>query len=338
MVSQTLPADGDTVHEPPRLDGGTQLVNGGSVPVGVRWWPTAGEAVAFVHTRPLDAEERAERLELAARLDPDSEERKALDLENRARAARRARSRLRRYVVANSCTRMLSLTFRPTPGHLGSRSDMEPITPSPRPAEVCSPESEQLTHPLSLHQPTQDGLHEPGSDGRCTACGRPIGVLGLAFAMAEVAAFVRRLRRAMRVDRMAYAVVPEFHKDGHVHAHVLVGRYVPKAVAEKAWGHGWVDARKFRGRGGREGARKAAAYAGKYVAKMFDEPRAGRHRYEVGEGFQPDVVKRGGFTSLGEAVSFVEDHGQVVVYAVSSDAIDGYSGPPWVWLSLEAVP
>jgi hypothetical protein len=315
MVSQTLPGDGDTVHEPPRLDGGTQLVNGGSVPVGVRWWPSAGEAVAFVHTRPLDAEERAQRLELAARLDPDSEERAALDAENRARAARRAKSRLRRYVVANSCTRMVSLTFAPTFG-----------TSSPGGGQTEAP-------PTSA-----EAVHGPGGDGRCVACGRPVGVSGLAYAMVEVAAFVRRLRRALRVDRLAYAIVPEFHKDGHVHAHVLLGRHVPKATLERAWGNGWVDARKFRGRGGRVAARKAAAYAGKYVSKMFDEPRAGRHRYEVGEGFQPDVVKRGGFSSLAEAVSFVEDHDQVVVYAVSSDAIDGYSGPPWLWLSLEAAP
>jgi len=154
--------------------------------------------------------------------------------------------------------------------------------------------------------------------------------------MRDAAGFVRRLRGILGVESIAYAVVPEHHEDGHVHAHVLLDRYVAKAVLARAWGHGFVDVRKFRGRGGREAARKAAAYAGKYVAKSFDQDQGGRHRYEVAEGYQPEVVKRGGFRSLEDAVDFVLDHGQRVVYGVHSDAIDGYDGPAFLFVSLEA--
>jgi hypothetical protein len=154
--------------------------------------------------------------------------------------------------------------------------------------------------------------------------------------MGDAAVFVRRLRAELDVEAMAYAVVPEFHADGHVHLHVLLDRYVPQPTLARAWGRGWVDVRKFQGSGGREAARKAAAYASKYVSKMFDEGVANRHRYEVGQGFQPALVKRSGFRSLEAAVGFVEDHGQTVVYAIHSDGLDEYEGPPFLWVTLEA--
>jgi hypothetical protein len=156
--------------------------------------------------------------------------------------------------------------------------------------------------------------------------------------MADAAEFVRRLRTSLGVDRMAYALVPEFHADGHVHAHILLDRYVAKDALGKAWGHGWVDVRKFRGKdgaGARESARRAAAYASKYVAKMFEEGMPRRHRYEVAEGFQPAVVKRSGYCSFSDALAFVEDHGQTVVFAICSDDLEDFDGPPFVWVSLD---
>lgn len=165
------------------------------------------------------------------------------------------------------------------------------------------------------------------------------------LAMREAAAFVRRLRDAYnRGEAHPYVLVPEYHKDGHVHVHVLVPFYVPKALVRRLWGHGHVDLRKWRaaerGAGGREAARRAAQYAAKYVGKTFDiegQVLNGRHRYEVAEGFQPAVVKRAGFRSTAEALGFVLDHGEAVVFAVASEDLEDYEGPPWLWVVLERV-
>jgi hypothetical protein len=153
--------------------------------------------------------------------------------------------------------------------------------------------------------------------------------------MRSVAAFLRKLRADLGVDRLPYALVPEFHRDDHVHVHVLLDRFVDKQRVQALWGLGFVDVRKFRGGGAREAARKAAGYAGKYVAKALERGGDGRHRYEVAEGFQPAVVKRGGYGSLEDAVAFVTDHGQRIVYAFHSDACEEYEGPPFLWVSLE---
>jgi hypothetical protein len=307
----------DTLREVvalPRLDVGTQLV-------GLRWWPDAGEAVAFF--APMDwSREEVEDVETnRVSLDPRAvEERRQ---ENRERAARRARARLRRYVVANGLSRMVTLTFAPTVrgAHgepaCGQRSTGEP--------------------PGSL-----GGASSPQVGGWCS-CGRPRGPLGLVEAMAAAAEFVRDLRALVRVEAMPYAVVPEYHEDGHVHVHCLVDRFVAKDAIASVWSHGFVDVRRFkRANGGaRAAARRAAAYACKYVAKTFDQERAdelrGRHRYEVGEGFQPTVIKRGGYRSLADAIRFVTDHGSEVIYAVSSDALVEYDGPPFLWVVVEAV-
>ena len=71
------------------------------------------------------------------------------------------------------------------------------------------------------------------------------------------------------------------------------------------------------------------------MTKAFGEGMPGRHRYEVGQGFQPAVVKRSGYRSLEQAITFVEDHAQVVTFAVHSDGLDDYEGPPFLWVSLE---
>jgi hypothetical protein len=244
----------------------------------------------------------------------DEDARIARQLENRRRASRRAKGQLRRYVVANGCTRMLTLTFAPeltesSPG--GWAGGGSPVS--------------------------AEAVHAAGGDGKCVRCGRPFGDAGLALAMREVARFLRVLRADLGLEKLPYALVPEFHADDHVHVHVLLATWVNKDRVGKLWGRGFVDVRRFRGDqvGGREAARKAAAYAGKYVAKALERGGDGRHRYEVAEGFQPAVVKRGGYRSLFEAIDFVCDHGQRVVYAVHSDAVEDYEGPPFLWCQLE---
>jgi hypothetical protein len=279
---------------------------------------------------PGDAEELAERRANGRRLlDPNGPEVAARDAENLARAARRARSRVRRYVVANVLTRMLTLTFAPSPPLGGGQAEV----------------------PLS----SAELVHGPGEDGRCRACGRPIGPAGVVWAMGEAASFVRRLRAVLTHEhpagrgtrtpdaanfRLPYVVVPEYHADDHVHLHVLVRADAVVEDLQAVWGHGWVDEGKPRperqGPRGRWAARKAAAYATKYVTKAFERAMPGRHRYEVAQGFQPAVVKRQGFGTLESAIADVADgHAQQIVYAVHSDGLEDYSGPPFLWVAFE---
>jgi hypothetical protein len=319
-TSVTDPSDSVTeAPRPPRLDGGTQLVNGC---VGVNWWPSAGEAVAFLAVEPLPddvtADRRDERLRLRESM--TEEQRQADELarvaENGARAARRAKSRVRRYVVANVLTRIVTLTFAPdtesSPGRWSTGG-------SPVGAKV---------------------VHGPGDDGACQGCGRPYGLDGVRLAMRRGAAAIRALRVGLGTTSMPYVLVPEFHADDHVHLHLMLDRCPPEDVLQAAWPWGFFDDGERSGRkvkadgGGREAARKAARYATKYVTKAFAEGVDGRHRYEVGQGWQPAVVKRGGFRSLEQAVAFVEDHGQLVTYAVHSEALDDYEGPPFLWVAL----
>jgi hypothetical protein len=301
---------GDTVTVAPLLDGGTQLVH-------LMWWPDAEEAVAMGFGG-LDPDEVADRRDkrLAARAAMTDEEALQEEAErkraNAARALRRAKGRVRRYVVANGLTRMLTLTYRPTP--VGAPS-----------AGVGVFQDATL-------------MHRSGGDGRCVVCGRPFGPEGMRAAMVDAAAFARRLRRFLGVASVPYVVVPEEHKDGHVHLHVAVKVAIEQEDLEALWGHGFVQAgRKVRAAGGaRAAARKAGWYLVKYLLKAFQEGAPERHRYEVGQGWQPAVVKRSGFRTPEEALTFVTDHGRELLYLVRSDDLDGYSGAPFMWASCGA--
>lgn len=127
-------------------------------------------------------------------------------------------------------------------------------------------------------------------------CGRPRSFLA---AMSCVSGFVRRLRdEAFHGRRFPYVVVPEPHKDGHWHLHMLLGRFIGWQSVHTAWGFGRVniqahqlDRRAVQPQQRRRAARAAAGYAAKYIAKGFDDPAyavpKGTQRYRVGEGFQP---------------------------------------------------
>lgn len=98
-------------------------------------------------------------------------------------------------------------------------------------------------------------------------------------------AFTRRLRA--RWPRLKWLLVIEWHPGGHGwHAHMVVDRWLPKAVLEDLWGWGFVDARRLKVNGSStspEAVRKAAAYVAKYVTKPGAEGSpehvAGDHRY-----------------------------------------------------------
>lgn len=268
---------------PSSVHRGTQL--------GIRVYPTAGEAVIFGRTdgglRGAFAEQVTASRALGrggVRLDdsPPASSRAPAEStdepaaqtveENAERAGRRARARVRRFAVANRTTHLWTLT--------------------------------------TAHQ-----SHERAKLRR------------------DMVPFLRRLRE--RYPRMPYLWVIEEHESGALHAHVLVNRYVPHRWMERAWRQGNVWVVKIHARrpgGGREAARVAGRYAGKYVGKS---PVAGEHehRYDVRQGFQPQVVERGA-DELRAAlrIACAEMDGEVPSYRWSSDCIADWRGPPVLFL------
>lgn len=152
----------------------------------------------------------------------------------------------------------------------------------------------------------------------------------------DVRRFVRRLRHRLG-KRFPYVWVFELHADGErLHVHLGLGQFVPKALLDEAWGHGWVDARRLRvkpGSGERAKEQRAAHYLSKYVGKAFGEAAGtagcGWHRYEVGQGFQPRSTGLV-FASESEARSWLiaQEGGELPGYEWTSEDIDGWAGPP----------
>lgn len=114
----------------------------------------------------------------------------------------------------------------------------------------------------------------------------------------DVRRFLERLQRAY--GRMPVVVVIERGgKNGRLHVHFAVERWLPHERVTQLWGHGftWVgDPGKL---GARTGARKLAGYLSKYVTKDLEaaaadgQPaeRGAGHRYGVTEGWAPEERK-----------------------------------------------
>jgi hypothetical protein len=157
----------------------------------------------------------------------------------------------------------------------------------------------------------------------------------------DVGAFFRRLRRTVGDEPFPYLWVPEWHKSGHgLHVHFAVGRFIGVRAIERAWGHGFVHIKLLGdlpiGSGSLGEARQAARYLSKYVGKAFGSTQtAGRHRYEVGEGFQPRRVRLDGATA-DEVLGWAETvMGKPPSYLWRSRDQEGWEGPPSVFASWE---
>lgn len=155
---------------------------------------------------------------------------------------------------------------------------------------------------------------------------------------ADVAAFVKRLRRVRNLQSFPYAWVPELHESGHgFHVHLAVSQYLPKDEVEAAWGHGWVDLRRLAS--GMEyaseasRAKLAASYLAKYASKQWATKLAGLHRYEVGEGHQPKWMRLTSdtFEAVLTAAVWVMGGHQPVEVRSSSDWA-GWMGPVTRWV------
>jgi hypothetical protein len=154
----------------------------------------------------------------------------------------------------------------------------------------------------------------------------------------DVAVFFKGLRPALGGGAVPYVWVPEWHPGGHgLHVHFAVGRYVRQSLIRGVWGRGHVHIKLIGdlpvGSGSLEEARVAARYLCKYVGKGLDDNRrrAGLHRYEVAQGFQPDrVVLRGRSEEdvLGQAS---EQMGGPPETVWRSSGVEGWHGPPACW-------
>jgi hypothetical protein len=158
----------------------------------------------------------------------------------------------------------------------------------------------------------------------------------------HVGEFFRELRSGLGGDPMPYAWVPELHKDRErFHVHLAVGRYVPRNLIERAWGHGFVHIKLLGdlpvGSSRWDEARAAARYLSKYVTKTFDDPAGsipGLHAYDVAQGFQPraERIEANSRTELLDAAVEAMDGAEPVRFWFSDDAED-WQGPPALWVA-----
>ena len=193
-------------------------------------------------------------------------------------AARRARTKIRRYGVANRLNRLATLTYAGA------------------------------------------GCHEP------------------AQVREDVAAFFKSLRPALGGRGFPYVWVPEWHPGGHgLHIHFTVGRYVRQSLIREAWGRGIVHIKLIGdlpvGSGVLAEARKAAGYLCKYIGKGLDDERrrAGLHRYEVAQGFQPERITMYGRTDDDAIERASEYLGRKPETIWRSSSAEGWRGPPACW-------
>jgi hypothetical protein len=84
---------------------------------------------------------------------------------------------------------------------------------------------------------------------------------------ADLAGFFRELRAGLGAGRFAYVWVPQWHPGGHgLHAHFAVGRFVPRRLIERAWGHGFVHIKLLDGLPVGSGTLGEARLAARYLA------------------------------------------------------------------------
>ena len=155
----------------------------------------------------------------------------------------------------------------------------------------------------------------------------------------DVASFFRALRSLLDGRRpLPYIWVPEWHPGGHgLHVHFAVGRYIRRSVIEVAWPHGFVHIKLLGdlpvGSGAVAEARAAAGYLAKYVGKAFHTARiAGLHRYEVAEGFQPEITVVWGTSqheAIAKASALIGAEPSVLWF---SDEVALWHGPPALWV------
>ncbi len=121
--------------------------------------------------------------------------------------------------------------------------------------------------------------------------------------------------------------------------HFAVGRYVPQPLIREVWARGHVHIKLIGdlpvGSGTLEEARVAARYLCKYVGKGLDDQRrrAGLHRYEVGQGFQPRRMLLTGRTETEVLERASAQMGSEPEVIWRSSTVEGWRGPPACWVA-----
>jgi hypothetical protein len=155
---------------------------------------------------------------------------------------------------------------------------------------------------------------------------------------AHVGAFFRSVREGLGGEPLPYVWVPQLHPGGHGwHVHFGVGRYVARKLIERAWGHGFVHIKLLgdlpTGSGVRAEARLTARYLAGYAGRELADDRrpAGLHRYEVGQGFQPQPIAVYGLS----AEDVIERASRLMKAAPEqawySSETEGWRGPAACW-------
>lgn len=165
------------------------------------------------------------------------------------------------------------------------------------------------------------------------------GCHDLAVVREHIGLFFRVLRERLSSSPFPYAWVTEWHKTGHgLHVHFAVGRFIKRSVIEQAWPHGFVHIKLLgdlpSGAGALTEARVAARYLSKYVAKSFTDPDArvlGLHRYDVAQGFKPEVVHLSGRSAGAVLAEASELMSARPVHEWWSSEVEDWEGPPAIW-------
>lgn len=166
-----------------------------------------------------------------------------------------------------------------------------------------------------------------------------------ADAPADRATVVEHLRRFFeraqrRWGRMPIvAVIERGKKNGRLHVHFAVERWLCHKCMRKTWGHGFVWVGDPGQLAGRTGARQLAGYLSKYVTKDVRQEvddgvkpeRGSGHRYAVTEGWAPEE-RRFVTWDLPRALAYLADRYGAADRVVEW-ADDGIQGVYGVWLS-----
>ena len=186
--------------------------------------------------------------------------------------------------------------------------------------------SSRRTDGLERVRPTEEALAENWkiANGRASSKSRRYFVSNslrymwvLTFAEGEfdrrsvmtlVSDLARRLRSAQGDQKFPYWYSPELHPGGHGwHVNLFIPLRLPHNLMEELWGRGFVWVTDFatsqRGPHGeplglcrtpQEALRRAARYGCKYSQKDWSPEHVGprNHRYEIAQGFKPEVVSQ----------------------------------------------
>lgn len=150
----------------------------------------------------------------------------------------------------------------------------------------------------------------------------------------DFALFIKRFRAEFGAQ--PYLYVLELHPGGHGwHVHMaLPGRHFSHQRMFELWGHGFVHYRRSKdlgeggpGRGGRQQARRVAAYLSKYLVKDM-QPGRGRHGYEVGQDFAVRARVFRMVPKLSNVRRLLDHWGLGHLHWSCSDTWPGWNGPP----------